>query len=62
MFFSIIDHLSGYFQMALEEDNQNLTTVITLLSLYKSKTLAMGLASARDFFSKPIGVNFCRLL
>ena len=35
MYFSNIDLLPGYFQMALEEDSQNVTVFITLLGLYK---------------------------
>ena len=35
MYFSNIDHLSGYFQMRLEEESQNLTAFITPLGLYK---------------------------
>ena len=35
MYFSNIDLLSGYFQMALEEDSQIVTAFITPLGLYK---------------------------
>ena len=35
MYFSNIDLLSGYIQMALEEESQNVTAFITPLGLYK---------------------------
>ena len=35
MFFSSIDLTSGYFQMALKDDSQNLTAFITPMGLYK---------------------------
>ena len=35
MYFSNIDLLSGYFQMRLEEESQNLTTFIMPPGLYK---------------------------
>ena len=35
MYFSNIDCLSGYFQMALDEESQNVTAFITPLGLYK---------------------------
>ena len=35
MYSSNIDLLSGYFQMALEEESQNVTAFITPLGLYK---------------------------
>ena len=50
MYFSNIDLLSGYFQMALEEESQNVTTFITPLGLYKWKMLPMGLASTPGAF------------
>ena len=46
MFFSIIDLTSGYFQMALKENSQNLTNFITPWGLYKWKRIPMGLASS----------------
>ena len=50
MYFSNIDLLSGYFQMALEEERQNVTAFMTPLGLYKRKRLPMGLASAPEAF------------
>ena len=48
--FSIIDLTSGYFQMALHEESQDLTAFITPMGLYKWKRLPMGLASAPGAF------------
>ena len=50
--FSEIDLLSGYFQMAIEEESQILADFITPLGLYKWKRLPMGLASAPGAFQK----------
>ena len=50
MDFSIVDLLSGYFQMAIEEESQNIAAFITPLGLYKWKRLPMGLASAPGAF------------
>ena len=50
MYFSNIDLLSGYFQMALEEKSQNVTAFITPLGLYRWKRLPRGLASAPAAF------------
>ena len=50
MYFSNIDLQSGYFQMALEEENQNVTNFITPLGLFKWKRFPMGLASATGVF------------
>ena len=50
MYFSNIDPTSGYFQMALEEESQNLTAFITPMGLYKWKRLPMGLNSAPGAF------------
>ena len=49
-FFSNIDLTSGYFQMALHEESQDLTAFITPMGLYKWKRLPMGLASAPGAF------------
>ena len=49
-YFSNIDLTSGFFQMALDEESQNVTAFVTPMVLYKWKRLPMGLASApRDF-------------
>ena len=50
IYFSNIDLTSGYFQMALEEESQNLTAFITPTGLYKWKRLPMGLTSAPGAF------------
>ena len=50
MYFLNIDLLSGYFQMAIDEEIQNLTAFITPLGLYKWKRLPMRLASAPGAF------------
>ena len=50
IFFSKIDLTSGYFQMALEEESQNLTAFITVMGLYKWKRLPMGLTLAPGAF------------
>ena len=50
MYFLNIDLLSGYFQMAIEEESQNLTAFITPLGLYKKKRLPKGPASAPGAF------------
>ena len=50
MCFSNTDLLSRYFQIALEEESQNVTTFIKLLGLYKWKRLSIGLASAPGAF------------
>ena len=49
-YFSIIDLTSGYFQMALDEESQNVTAFVTPMGLYKWKRLPMGLASAQGAF------------
>ena len=49
-FFSSIDLRSGYFQMALNEELQNVTAFVTPMGLYKWKRLPMGLASAPGAF------------
>ena len=50
IYFSNIDLTSGYFQMTLEEESQNLTAFITPMGLYKWKRLPMGLTSAQGLF------------
>ena len=50
IYFSNIDLTSGYFQMTLEEESQNLTAFITPIGLYKWKRLPMGLTSAQGVF------------
>ena len=49
-FFSNIDLTSGYFQMALHKESQDLTAFITPMGLYKWKRLPMGLTSAPGAF------------
>ena len=44
MFFLSIDSTSGFLQMALKQESQNLTAFITPIELYKWKWLPMGLA------------------
>ena len=61
MYFSNIDLLSGYFQMALEEESQNVTAFITPLGLYKWKRLPMGLASAPGAFQNLMEIIFADL-
>ena len=61
MYFSNIDLLSGYFQMALEEESQNVTVFITPLGLYKWKRLPMGLASAPGAFKNLMELIFAGL-
>ena len=61
MYFSNIDLLSGYFQMAIEEESQNLTAFIEPLGLYKLKKLPMGLASAPDAFQNLMALIFAGL-
>ena len=61
MYFSNIDLLSGYFQMALEEESQNVTTFITPLGRYKWKRLPMGLASAPGAFQNLMELLFAGL-
>ena len=58
MYFSNIDLLSGYFQMALEEESQNVTAFITPLGLYKWKRLPMGLPSAPRAFQNLMDLIF----
>ena len=50
MYFWNIDLLSGYFQMAIEDESQNLTAFIKPLGLYKCKRLPVGLRSAPGAF------------
>ena len=50
MFFSNIDCILVYFQMALDEDSQNLRAFITLLCVFKLEKLPMGFASAPGLF------------
>ena len=61
MYSSNIDLLSGYFQMALEEESQNVTAFITPLGLYKWKRLPMGLASAPGAFQNLMEIIFADL-
>ena len=61
MYFSNIDLLSGYFQMALEEESQKVTSFITPSDLYKWKRLPMGLASAPRAFQNLIKLFFAGL-
>ena len=61
MYFSNIDLLSGYFQMAIEEEIQNLTAFITPLGLYKWKRLPMRLSSAPGAFQNLIKFIFVGL-
>ena len=61
MYFSNIDLLSGYFQLALEEESQNVTAYITPLGLYKWKRLPMGLASAPGAFQNLMKLTFAGL-
>ena len=49
-FFSNIDLTSGYFQIVLHKESQDLTAFITPMGLYKWKRLPMGLASAPGAF------------
>ena len=59
--FSNIDILSGYFQMVLEEESQNVTAFITPLGLYKWKRLPIGLASAPGAFQNLMELIFAGL-
>ena len=61
MFFSSIDLTSGYFQMALKDESQNLTAFITPMGLYKWKRLPMGLASAPGAFQNLMELVFSGL-
>ena len=61
MYFSNIDFLSGYFQMALGEESQNVTAFITPLGLYNWKRLPMGLASAQGAFQHLVELIFAGL-
>ena len=61
MYFSNIGLLSGYFQMALEEESQNVTAFITSLGLYKWKRLPKGLASAPGAFQNLMELVFAGL-
>ena len=61
MYFSNIDLLSGYFQMALEEESQNVTAFITPLGLSKWKRLPMGQASAPGAFQNLMELIFAGL-
>ena len=49
-FLSNIDLTSGCFQMALDEEAQNITAFVTSMGLYKWKRLPMFLASAPGAF------------
>ena len=61
LYFSNIDLLSGYFQMAIEEESQSLTAFITPLGLYKWKRQPMGLASAAGAFQNLMELIFAGL-
>ena len=61
MYFSDIDLLSGYFQMAIEEESQILAAFITPLGVYKWKRLPMGLASALGAFQNLMELSFTGL-
>ena len=49
-YFSNMDLTSGYFQMALDEESQNVTAFLTPMGLYKWKRIPMGLASTPGAF------------
>ena len=49
-YFFNIDLTFGYFQMALDEESQNVTAFVAPMGLYKWKRLPMGLASAPGAF------------
>ena len=51
-YFSNIDLTSGYFQMGLDEESQNVTAFVTPMGHYKRKRLPMGLATAPGAFQK----------
>ena len=61
MNFSIIDLLSGYLQMVIEENSQNLTAFITPLGLYNWKRLRIGIASALGVFQNLMELIFAAL-
>ena len=50
--------MSGYFQIALEEENQNFTAFISPLGPYKWKSFPMGLASAPGVFQNLMELVF----
>ena len=52
--FSNIDLTSGYLQMALDEESQNVTAFVTPMGLYKWKRLPTGVASAPGDFQNLI--------
>ena len=58
---SNIDLLSGYFQMAIEEESQNLTAFLTPLGLYKWKRHPMVLVFAQGTFKKLMELVFAYL-
>ena len=57
---SNIDLLSGYFQMAIEEESQNLTVFLTPLGRYKRRN-PMGLAFAPGAFKNLMELAFADL-
>ena len=61
MYFSKVEFLSGYFQMAIEEDSQNLTASTSPPGLYKWKGIPMGLASAPSAFQNLMELVFAGL-
>ena len=62
IYFSNIDLLLGYFQMATEEENQNWTAFITPLGLYRWKWLPMGLACASGAFQNLMELTFADII
>ena len=60
-YFSNIDLLSGCFQMAIEEESQNLTAFTTPLVLYKWKSLPTEISSAQLAFQNIMEFIFAGL-
>ena len=56
--FSGVDLLDGFYQLPVDEDSQDLTTVTTPFGVYKWRVLPMGVSNGPSYFSKFVARAF----